>query len=329
MSDETKPGRALPSKSADQNTQLMRLPLNEDMDANRWVAEFKQRIRVMTHDEVSDVDFLRAWFANAIMCGYDNGVWKTRNDSSLEQALRLCKKAMLASLSGAHTKEQWDEALSSARWALSTRSAEKGNHEHSTLDSDNQRAPMPGLGSGDAIRSDAGSVIGDSRRSSEVTTTDLSVLQALDGALAVAKRYHDDCCKESCRPIDHFDWCIREGLQLDGFRKTLRSARAVEQEERPSDGKTEAQLRDFYDEWSAKDGNSPGYNIQKAKTYGTYAAHYKQVLERIIAAGPTYGDAAKKTIKMAQDALDWKPELKDVLVKETEVARTALPKDDE
>lgn len=38
-------------------------------------------------------------------------------------------------------------------------------------------------------------------------------------------------------------------------------------------------LRAFREEWAAADGNTPGYNLQKAKTYGEKAAQYKKERE--------------------------------------------------
>ena len=40
------------------------------MDANRWASEF-----VSLHG--GDHELMRAWFANALMCGWDNHYWTT------------------------------------------------------------------------------------------------------------------------------------------------------------------------------------------------------------------------------------------------------------
>ena len=47
-----------------------RKPLNTDMDANRWASEF-----VSLHG--GDHALMRTWFANALMCGWDNYYWTT------------------------------------------------------------------------------------------------------------------------------------------------------------------------------------------------------------------------------------------------------------
>lgn len=44
-------------------------PLHQDMDAERWAKDF---IEI----NGGDLDTMRAWFANAIMCGYDNANWR-------------------------------------------------------------------------------------------------------------------------------------------------------------------------------------------------------------------------------------------------------------
>lgn len=74
------------------------LHLNEDMDANRWVREFREAVHKQPPNMILSDDFLRAWFANAIMAGYDNGVWKTqaaqsRPDTSLVERLRRFTKS--------------------------------------------------------------------------------------------------------------------------------------------------------------------------------------------------------------------------------------------
>jgi hypothetical protein len=45
-------------------------PLHTDMNAERWAKEF-----VQLHG--GDEDVMRSWFANAIMCGWDNHYWTT------------------------------------------------------------------------------------------------------------------------------------------------------------------------------------------------------------------------------------------------------------
>ena len=46
-------------------------PLNTDFDARRWAKEFNETLIKLGH-QPHDRDFLIAWFANAIMAGYDN-----------------------------------------------------------------------------------------------------------------------------------------------------------------------------------------------------------------------------------------------------------------
>lgn len=46
------------------------IDLHQTMDADVWAKEFC-RLNIC-----SDVDMMRAWFANAIMCGYDHANWK-------------------------------------------------------------------------------------------------------------------------------------------------------------------------------------------------------------------------------------------------------------
>lgn len=45
-------------------------PLNTDMNAMRWAEEF-----VKLHG--GDKELMHGWFANAIMCGWDNHYWTT------------------------------------------------------------------------------------------------------------------------------------------------------------------------------------------------------------------------------------------------------------
>jgi hypothetical protein len=48
-----------------------RKPLNEDMDAQRWAREFND-VLVSKGEQPWDEGWPISWFANAIMCGYDN-----------------------------------------------------------------------------------------------------------------------------------------------------------------------------------------------------------------------------------------------------------------
>lgn len=52
----------------------MKKPLNTDMDAERWAAEFMEKFG--DKKEQIDHGLMLAWFANAIMCGYDNAHWE-------------------------------------------------------------------------------------------------------------------------------------------------------------------------------------------------------------------------------------------------------------
>lgn len=48
------------------------LQLVESMDADDWAQEFVRRVK-SDPSIATDVDTMRAWFANAIMVGYDRG----------------------------------------------------------------------------------------------------------------------------------------------------------------------------------------------------------------------------------------------------------------
>ena len=50
-------------------------PINSDMDAKRWAREFMESWGHRLKDV--DEDTMRGWFANAIMCGWDNHYWTT------------------------------------------------------------------------------------------------------------------------------------------------------------------------------------------------------------------------------------------------------------
>lgn len=55
------------------------VPLNTDMDATRWAREFNDALQTVypgVAPDRLDEDWLRAWFANAIMCGHDNARWE-------------------------------------------------------------------------------------------------------------------------------------------------------------------------------------------------------------------------------------------------------------
>ena len=58
-------------------------PLNTDMNAQRWAKEF-----VELHG--GDEDIMRSWFANAIMCGWDNYYWSTDEYIQITE-LQKCK----------------------------------------------------------------------------------------------------------------------------------------------------------------------------------------------------------------------------------------------
>jgi hypothetical protein len=58
-------------------------PLNTDMNAQRWAKEF-----VELHG--GDEDLMRSWFANAIMCGWDNYHWST-DEYKQTTELQKCK----------------------------------------------------------------------------------------------------------------------------------------------------------------------------------------------------------------------------------------------
>lgn len=54
---------------------MSEVKLYDTMDANIWAHEFN-RILVSNGEQPIDVDTMRAWFANAIMCGWDHAHWK-------------------------------------------------------------------------------------------------------------------------------------------------------------------------------------------------------------------------------------------------------------
>lgn len=86
-------------------------------------------------------------------------------------------------------------------------------------------------------------------------------------------------------------------------RDALATTRPDNQEERESDGKTVAELRDFYDKWGREDGNSPGYNLQKAKLYGRQARFFKLALHATwedMPEGP-----ARERAREALDTKEW------------------------
>lgn len=64
--------------------------LHETMDADVWAREF---IRL---NNSSDLDMMRSWFANAIMCGWDHSRWKIeRQLSERDAALDTARKALM------------------------------------------------------------------------------------------------------------------------------------------------------------------------------------------------------------------------------------------
>lgn len=68
------------ARAQDRMTDKTPPPLNEDMDAMRWAREFCAQFKVWSDKGVeSDPEGLMvAWFANAIMAGYDNATRKAR-----------------------------------------------------------------------------------------------------------------------------------------------------------------------------------------------------------------------------------------------------------
>ncbi len=80
-----------------------------------------------------------------------------------------------------------------------------------------------------------------------------------------------------------------------------------------------AALIAFKDEWSAKDGNSPGYNLQKARTYGEKAFKYRK---RLIDAGLATQDDLEEANEH-QDLLRERDQLRAQLTDaETKLAET-------
>jgi hypothetical protein len=56
-------------------------PLNTDMDAQRWAKDFMERFGSWLSGTLIDESLMHSWFANAIMCGWDNAHWK--NEAAL------------------------------------------------------------------------------------------------------------------------------------------------------------------------------------------------------------------------------------------------------
>lgn len=54
-----------------------------NMDARRWAKEF---VRL---NPGIDEDLMHTWFANAIMCGYDNHYWTTQEYKGLINSIML------------------------------------------------------------------------------------------------------------------------------------------------------------------------------------------------------------------------------------------------
>lgn len=52
------------------------IKLHETMDADIWAKEF-MRIWGDKRQEL-DVDLMRSWFANSIMCGFDHANWRSQ-----------------------------------------------------------------------------------------------------------------------------------------------------------------------------------------------------------------------------------------------------------
>ena len=80
------------------------LPLNEDMNARRWAQDFIERWKGYTvGDSTVDEGLMIAWFANAIMCGFDNGYRKSATSE-------IDPKESAAPQDGAHEKQHGDTA---------------------------------------------------------------------------------------------------------------------------------------------------------------------------------------------------------------------------
>ncbi len=57
-------------------------PINQDMDALRWAKEFMSSEFAKNLPPEVDESLMIAWFANAIMCGYDNARWRHQERSA-------------------------------------------------------------------------------------------------------------------------------------------------------------------------------------------------------------------------------------------------------
>ncbi len=63
------------------------------MDATVWAEEFLKCVVFEKHP--IDLDTMRAWFANSIMCGYDHHGYKTQKQiDSLNAKLKIAEKAL-------------------------------------------------------------------------------------------------------------------------------------------------------------------------------------------------------------------------------------------
>jgi len=54
----------------------MKTSLHQDMDARRWASEFNAVLASNNQQQI-DEGWLISWFANAIMCGYDEAMRRT------------------------------------------------------------------------------------------------------------------------------------------------------------------------------------------------------------------------------------------------------------
>lgn len=106
-----------------------------------------------------------------------------------------------------------------------------------------------------------------------------AVLRKTQAELAKVSAERDGLYHDFCKMSDREHTAIMQrdeaqaelALVKQEFHKAL-------QDERDANDSLRAELerlQAFKDDWDKRDGNSPGYNLQKARTYGEQAAKYK------------------------------------------------------
>jgi len=73
----------------DKQVEEMVKTLHEDMDASRWAREF---MKVWNRGVQMDEGWMIGWFANAIMCGYDEANRRSKSQSKPEPGGEVCQE---------------------------------------------------------------------------------------------------------------------------------------------------------------------------------------------------------------------------------------------